>query len=414
MLATLQARYVFPVDGVPIENGSVIVDGDRIAAVGRQSAGEVRDFGNAAIVPGFVNAHTHLDFSDINQPLGKPDIRFVDWLRLVIAFRKEAAATERQPIVLGLRECLRHGTTLLGDIAQPGSFATDRLLDPNGEAWPTVTAFLEIIGPTADRFAKAMELAEQHCAQAASANGLTAAPSKWQAGLSPHAPYSVHPELLAALARLSAERRIPVAMHLAETPEELQLLRYGDGPLREFLDELGVWDAAMLQPGRRPLDYLRVLASTHRALVVHGGYLEDDEIRFLAENAERMGVVYCPRTHEWFGRQRYPLEKMLAGGVPVALGTDGRGSSPDLGLLGEMRCVARRHPLLRLRHVLQMGTIDGARVLGCDAEVGTLAPGKLADLTVIALPRIAAPDPHELLFHADASVAACYGRGQMR
>ena len=133
-------------------------------------------------------------------------------------------------------------------------------------------------------------------------------------------------------------------MHLAESPEELELLRHGGGPLRAFLEELGAWDATAIPPGTRPLDYLRLLASAHRALVVHGNYLDDEEIAFLGANAGRMSVVYCPRTHDWFAHRDYPLEKMLAAGATVALGTDGRGSSPDLSLLGEMRFAARRHP----------------------------------------------------------------------
>ena len=106
------------------------------------------------------------------------------------------------------------------------------------------------------------------------------------------------------------------------------------------------------------------LASAHRALVIHGNYLDDEEIAFLAANAARMTVVYCPRTHDWFAHGAYPLEKMLAAGVTVALGTDGRGSSPDLSLLAEMRFAARRHPAVGLDRILQMGTILGAQGLG--------------------------------------------------
>ena len=114
------------------------------------------------------------------------------------------------------------------------------------------------------------------------------------------------------------------------------------------------------------MDYLRLLASAHRALVIHGNYLDDEEIAFLGANAARMTVVYCPRTHDWFAHSPYPLEKMLAAGVAVALGTDGRGSSPDLSLLAEMRFAAQRHPAVRLDRILQMGTILAARALGWD------------------------------------------------
>ena len=165
-------------------------------------------------------------------------------------------------------------------------------------------------------------------------------------------------------------------------------------------------------PHRRVLDDLHVLATAHRALVIHGGRLDDCELRFLAENAARMAVVYCPRTHAWFQRPHYPLEKMLAAGVTVSLGTDGRGSSPDLSVLAEMRCVARQHPSIALPLILRMGAIDGARALGREIDVGTLEPGKRADLAIVALPKHDAGDPHELLFDSEEPVVACYCRGR--
>jgi cytosine/adenosine deaminase-related metal-dependent hydrolase len=397
---TLQARYVLPVAGEPIRDGTITLDGEQIAAVGRKCGGPVHDLGNVAIVPGFVNAHAHLDFSELAKPLGRPGIDFVDWIRLVMQFRRQAAGRKGRAVELGLQESARCGTTMLGDIAQPN--------------WPTetvaaaplaVTVFQEFIGPTRERIAPALALAQNHC-------HLAAAQSQWQAGLSPHAPYSVHVELLAALVALSNEQRVPIAMHLAESSEELQLLRSGDGPLRALLQGLGAWDTTTPHPKRRVLDDLRVLAAAHRALVVHGGCLDDHELRFLAEDAGRMAVVYCPRTHAWFQRAHYPLEKMLAAGVTVALGTDGRGSSPDLSVLGEMRCVAEQHPSIALPRVLQMGTIDGARALGQEREAGSLEPGKRADLAIIALPNRDAADAHELLFDSAARVIRCYCRGR--
>jgi aminodeoxyfutalosine deaminase len=124
-----------------------------------------------------------------------------------------------------------------------------------------------------------------------------------------------------------------------------------------------------------------------------------------------MAVVYCPRTHDWFGHDAYPLEKMLASGVTVALGTDGRGSSPDLSLLSEMRFAVRRHPAVGLNRMLQMGTVLGAKALGLDQHVGTLEPGKLADLAIVALPDRKATDPHELLFASEEPVVGRYFRG---
>jgi aminodeoxyfutalosine deaminase len=394
MATILRARYVFPVASDPIRDGFVCVEGQRIVACGAgdpPAAETVHDLGNVAILPGLVNAHAHLDFSDLPAPLGRRGIRMADWLRLVMQFRRRPSATPAQPATLGLDECLRNGVTTVGDIVQPGQ---QPVASP-----PNVTALLELIAPTAERVATAVELARQWCGRGGNI------------GLSPHAPYSVHPDLLAAAVELSRQDQLPVAMHLAESPEELELLQHGGGPLRGFLDELSAWDAATWNCPKRPLDYLRQLAGAHRALVVHGNYLDDEEIRFLAAHAERMSVVYCPRTHDWFANTTYPLEKMLAEGVAVALGTDGRGSSPDLSLFGEMRHAARRHPGMSLTKVLEMATLGGARALGRVAAIGSLAPGKLADLAIISLPDRSPADPHEWLFDPAAEIVACYCRG---
>jgi aminodeoxyfutalosine deaminase len=204
--------------------------------------------------------------------------------------------------------------------------------------------------------------------------------------------------LLDAVVEFSAVRGIPVAMHLAESPEELELLQSGGGPLRTLMEEMDAWDGSLVQRPMRPMDFLRRLAECHRALVVHGNYLDDEEIGFLGGHAARMSVVYCPRSHDWFSHRTYPLEKMLSAGVVVALGTDGRGSSPDLSLWAEMQRAARRHPGVGRDRILRMGTLSGARALGLADQFGSIAPGRRAELSVVALSGRNASDPHELLF----------------
>jgi cytosine/adenosine deaminase-related metal-dependent hydrolase len=200
-------------------------------------------------------------------------------------------------------------------------------------------------------------------------------------------------------------------MHLAESPDELELLRAGTGPLRDLLAEFGAWDPAAIARPARVLDYLKILAQSARALVIHGTYLDEEEISFLAAHAARMSVVYCPRTHERFKMAPYPLEKLLAAGVPVALGTDSRASNPDLNLFEEMRFVAAHYPLDPQR-LLRMATQDGAKALGLGEHYGSLVPGSAADLTIVRLPQIEA-DPFELLFDPRSHVIATIRGGRL-
>ena len=155
-----------------------------------------------------------------------------------------------------------------------------------------------------------------------------------------------------------------------------------------------------------------MLAVANRALIIHGNYLSRDEIGLLADHADTMAVVYCPRTHQYFRHDRYPLERMLRAGATVCLGTDGRATSPDLDLLAEIRCVARHYPDLSPQTILQLGTLQGAKALGRDNEIGSLEPGKFANLAVVPLPHRKSAGPYELLFDSDEPAAATWFRGK--
>jgi aminodeoxyfutalosine deaminase len=222
----------------------------------------------------------------------------------------------------------------------------------------------------------------------------------------------VRPEIVRQCVGISSERRIPLAMHLAESREELILLRDGAGPMVDLMKAFDQWDASEIPRGSRPLDYLRMLAQARRALVIHGNYLDDEEIEFMAAHAENMSVVYCPRTHAYFQHDAYPLAKMISAGVNVALGTDSRASNPDLSILAEMQFAAAQHPLVVPAGLLRMITVDAARALGRDDDVGTITPGKYGDLAVVRLSDHDSSDPHELLLEPGGGVVATIFRGR--
>lgn len=383
----IRGRYLFPVDRPPIRDGVLVVDGDRIVEICERTALPVEDLGNVAILPGLVNAHTHLEFSLIDAPLAAGPT-FADWIRRVVGYRRGmmsgsgnvAAAVEQ-----GLRESQAAGVRTLGEIATPG--------------WPReifdaatldVTVFAELLGLGQGRIEGNLQLAREHSSFAKSA-------APWHAGLSPHAPYTVHRELFTRAVELARLEHLPLAFHLAETLEELELLAEGTGPLRALLEEFGVWDPGAILPGTRPLDYLRPLALVERSLIIHGNFLNDEEIAFVAGHRDRMTVVYCPRTHQHFGHSSHPLEKLLTAGASMALGTDSRASNPDLNLLEEIRTVVRRHPGVSPEQALWMGTLGGAKALGLAHVTGTLSAGKRADWMSVPLSHPHAADPHELL-----------------
>lgn len=401
----LQARWVVPIAGPPIAGGVVTLRAGTIVAVGRQSSvGKPLHLGNVALLPGLVNPHTHLFLSDCRQPLGDPSQGFARWIAEVVAYNRALASDAHgegpmAAVLRGLDESLAAGVTSIGDIA---------LYSQPSAALPRpahVTSFYELIGLRRERGEAAIAWADELAAKVEGPH------ANWQPGLSPHAPYTVRRELLDAAARLSMVHAWPLAFHLAESFDEMELLATGGGPLRQVLESLGAWDAMALPGGLRPIDYLQRLAQAHRVLIIHGNYLSEFDIEWLA-GGERFSVIFCPRTHAWFKHPRHPLPNMLAAGVNVAVGTDSRASSPDLRLLQELRCVANWFPELDGATVMSLGTIAAARALGRDGLVGSLEPGKQADLAVVPLADDAPADAYEAIFTSPYDVSRTMVRGE--
>jgi cytosine/adenosine deaminase-related metal-dependent hydrolase len=392
---TLRARWVLPIDRPPIEGGYVSVVEGRITAVGGGMPDDavVEDIGDVVLMPGLVNAHTHLEFSDLVAPLGQSGTSLPAWIRLVIGERKRGRRDPAAGIAAGIAESLAGGVTTIGEISTAPADAY-AVAAPR----PTVVAFQESIGFSGQRVDSAFADVEQRFQR-----------SPRPAGFSPHAPYTVHPRLLERIVSAAAAQGAPVAMHLAESREELQLLADGSGDFAALLDERSMWDPATIPHGTRPLDYLQALAVAPRALVIHGNYLAADEIALLGAQRARMSVVYCPRTHAFFQHEPYPLAAFRAAGVHIALGTDSRASNPDLNLLAEVRAAAARHPDVAAVELIQMATIDAAEALGLGHQVGSLAVGKRADL--ITLPCSAA-DPFEAVIDSNAQVQRVWLAGR--
>ena len=220
-------------------------------------------------------------------------------------------------------------------------------------------------------------------------------------GLSPHAPYSVRSSLFYGVGTMG----VPVAVHLAETAAEVELLTERRGPFVQFLRDLNVWDPDGLATD--PGDVLRLLSDLAPVAVAHGNFLTP-----YAPIPANATVVYCPRTHAAFGHSPHPFRYFLGRGVRVALGTDSLASNPDLDVLAEARFLHRRNPGLPGSQLLRMATLNGAAALGWQKETGSLTPGKSADLVVLPLPDENACDPHELIFASALPVRSVLWRGR--
>jgi aminodeoxyfutalosine deaminase len=366
----LRARWIFPVSGPPIEDGVIAIQDGAITRLDGDPDPDATDLGHAAIIPGLVNCHTHLEFSGLLRPL-PPAGPFAEWIRSVIDFRRNTAEDVGGAIRQGLDEIRVAGTTLVGEIATTS--ASQAAVD---EADIDTTLFLEVLGLDDAALTRQMDAATRHFAACEG--------GRVQAGISPHAPYSVHPELLRWTVDAARDLSVPVAMHLAETREELELLGHWTGPLVDLLRSLGVWREGVIARGATIGDYLVQLSGAPRVLVIHGNYLTDAQIEFIAAQPH-FSVIYCPRTHAYFGHDPHPWRKLLERGINVAVGTDSRASNPDLNLWSEVQFLRERFPDVPAATLLEMATRNGAVALGRQETVGTLQPGRAANLTVLSL-----------------------------
>ena len=390
---SFQAAWVIPGNGPPIPRGVVETANGQIVRVDNSTLANSQtiDLGDALLLPGFVNAHTHLEFSSLSNPLPQTLGDFTKWIREVINWRRnrdefQAESSKSIAISAGLNESHRSGSAVVGEIA-----TSPWLGEPLSSHAISSVMFLEQLGVLEDQSDRKLD----DVRSALDANADLGANNFQKIGISPHAPYSLSPSLFRGLIDLAREFRLPIAMHLAETPDEMQWLKHRTGPIAEFLDAMG-----MPINDQHPLsitDYIRALSSVERALIIHGNYLQPEEIKSLAAAKDRVSVVYCPRTHLYFEHARYPLEQFGSHGVNVAIGTDSRASNPDLDVLPELQLVRRLFPLLDPMSIFRMGTMNSAIALGCEESLGSIDVFKLAKLLIVDCPGDLNRDPLEWL-----------------
>jgi cytosine/adenosine deaminase-related metal-dependent hydrolase len=377
------ADWVLPVDGDPVADGAVAVADGRIAAVGTaEELGEGERFAEAVIVPGLVNAHSHLEYA-VYAGFGD-GLAFGPWIRLHIERKGRLEWPDHVAVArLGAAECLRSGVTTIADASYSGAAAVAA-----GELGLSGIVYLEVFGSDP---ARAEELRERLAALERERGQLVSL------GVSPHAPYSVSPALYAAVYALGR----PVATHVAESDDELDYLLRGEGPIAAVSE--------VDPPGTTSVRHLAAegLLGAH-VVAAHCVKVDAAEIALLAEHD--VAVAHCPRSNALLGCGIAPLGELRAAGLRIGLGTDSPASTPSFDMFEEMRTAVyaarareRRPDALLASEALELATLGGAGALGLGDEVGSLAPGKRADLAVVSL----AGSPY--LPWEDPAVAVVFG-----
>ena len=377
------AAWILPISEPPIRDGWLAVDRGRVAAFGAagkrvlSDGAKVVDLGDVAVMPGLVNAHTHLELSYLRDEV-PPASQFVTWIRGVMTARRERPDPDGREILDAvdgaLDEMVACGTAIVGDISNTlvtfGPITRSRL---------AAVVFYELIRfNTPDPAAVVTRAIAELEALAPT--------ERVRTSLAAHAPYSVAPLVLRAI-RQAVDRDpfAPCSIHLSESVEEVEFIRTGGGPWRTLLEEIGAWDPAWVAPGGTPVQFLDDSGFLDgRVLAVHGVQMTTADLDRLV--ARGTTLVACPRSNGHTGAGAPPIEDFYNYGVKVAIGTDSLASAPDLNVCAELATMRALAPTVSAGALLDSATRQGARALGFDADYGTIEPGKSGRLLAIDVP----------------------------
>jgi 5-methylthioadenosine/S-adenosylhomocysteine deaminase len=395
------ARWTLPITGAAIANGCVAVDDGRIAFVGNAGdapAGSDEDLGDAILLPGLVNVHTHLELTAFRGLLD--DLPFREWIAALQSAKEAVMKPDDflNAARLGVAEGLLSGVTTFADSCDSGvALRAMRELGARG------IMYQEVFGP--DPAQSDRSLADLR----AKVERLRADETALQrVGVSPHASYTVSDALFSAVAAYAADAELPMAIHAAESDAEARLVRGAGGP---FADALRARYIAAARRGRSPIEMLQRLGVlARRPLLIHCVHIDADDVNTIAR--ADCPVAHCPASNAKLGHGIAPITDLLAARIRVGLGSDSMASNDFMDILAEARLAllaqrarTRRHDALSATTVLELATLGGARALGLDAEIGSIEPGKSADLVAFELDELRATpayDPTTALIFAHA------------
>lgn len=374
----VKAKYLITNPEHCIENGAVAVNGTKIYRIGTfeeikalTNVDKIIDLGNAVILPGLINIHTHLDLTNLHNRI-KPTSNFTHWVFQIIGARIRWKDEDYiSSIEKGINLCMESGTTTVADIAN-----TEYSFSVLKKSPLRKVVYKEVIDLNPDHAKDVLKKTQTELSTIITDDLLSI-------GLSPHAPYSVSKELYQAIAQFAVETDTPVCTHIAETLDEIEFLTKGTGSFPTFLRQIRAMPDNWQPPGLTPIQYLNEAGILNdRPLLIHCNYVTDEEISLIKSSGA--SVAFCPRSHHFFGHTNHPFQKLLDAGINVGLGTDSLASNNSLSVLDAMKFLSLHHSIPPTT-LLAMSTINGAKALGLESKTGQIKEGFEADLCGVHL-----------------------------
>ena len=368
----LRAKYVMPNSRTIIENGAAAVQGSKIVDIGHfptirnSSTAPIYDLGEAVLMPGLVNAHTHLDLTSSADSIQRTP-KFTDWIFQIVGKRNPSAI---EPSVReGVQQSLASGATTVGDIDGTGESVQVLRDTPIRKV-----VFFEVLGFSGERAAMGLARLATYLGSPPALDSLL------MPALSPHAPYSTSADIY----RRCVMSDLSICTHIAETEDELEFLSSGTGAFLDYLEAFGISTAEWVPPQLTPVQYMDTLGILRKSsLLVHCNYLTGVDISLIADSGA--SVLFCPRSHHYFYHTDHPVLQLIERGINVAIGTDSLASNWSLNLLDELKFLARTQPCIRPETLVDMVTCNGAAALGL-AQIGRLEKEWQADVIAVQIP----------------------------
>jgi aminodeoxyfutalosine deaminase len=388
----IRARIVVTMHDEPIENGAVAVSGNRIVDVGRfddiktRNAGDAIDLGEQILLPGLINAHCHLDYTCLRGKI-RPRKSFTDWIKAINAEKSQLSAKEYLASINdGFKEAKRFGTTTIANLT-----AFPELIS-QVQATIRTRCFAELIDIREPEHAKELvDSAIESLGKARPKLLLSEAEGGGPWGLAPHALFTASKDLFRRCEEIAQQEPILLTTHLAESREETEMFRDASGPLYEFMKSIG---RPMDDCGNRtPLGLFLgapgpcTAGKLDRALsnwiVAHLNELSESDFELLGRSSSKFHVAHCPRSHNYFGHSPFAFDRLRSLGFNICLGTDSLASNESLSLFAEMRAFQKEFPSVSPEEILKLVTVNPARALRQEKELGKICPGAYADLLAV-------------------------------
>ena len=402
-----RARWVLPISSAPVEFGAVAVDGSRIVGIGSQNEISARfaesiveDFGEALILPGLINTHTHLELTVMRGYLENED--FFTWLRKLTLARLEKLTPNdlRVSATWGACEAVRAGITCVGDASDSAIMSMSALKEVGLRG----VVFQESFGPDPRLLQQNFDSLKTKVAELRGMETELVRP-----GISPHAPYTVCRPQLESIAELAHDQQLPVMMHAAESHSEELFVRGGCGPFAERFAQRGIeWNA----PRVSTIQYLKQVGLLEtQPLLAHCIRVDSADIETLRETGSK--VAHCPKSNAKLGHGRAPFAKFLKAGIAVGLGSDSVASNNTCDILEESRFAVllsragEGDSLISASEALATATLGGARCMDLEGQVGQLSEGTQADLAILSL-----TGAHQIPNHDPAATAVFASSGR--